>query len=221
MRFMIRADALHRLRAREVQRYVRQHPRSAALAAASAPHYLYGLPMHWMRDWPLPHPLFIARAQDATLECVDGRRYADFCLGDTGAMFGHSPPPLAAALATQAAAGLTAMLPGAALPAVGQALQQVFGLPRWQLALSASDANRFVLRWARAVTRRPKVLVFDGCYHGTVDDTLVDRAPDGATRTRASLLGQVHDLSQGTVIVPFNDLEAVARRWPPATSPAC
>ncbi len=201
-----RLRALHE---RERRRYVDTHPRSAALAAASAPHFLYGVPLHWMRDWALPHPLFVECAQGSRVHCVDGHAYVDFCLGDTGAMFGHSPPPLAQAVAAQGARGLTAMLPGAMLAAVGEALQRVFGLPRWQVTLSASDANRFVLRWARAVTGRPKVLVFDGCYHGTVDDTLVDLGDDGRTLTRASLLGQVHDLARGTVVVPFNDTAAV------------
>jgi glutamate-1-semialdehyde 2,1-aminomutase len=207
---MIRAESLAPLRRAEEERYRAEHPRSAALARQAEPHWLYGLPMHWMRDWPLPHPLFVARAEGAELWCADGRRHADFCLGDTGAMFGHSPPPVARALAAQAAGGLTAMLPGEALAEVGQALARVYGLPRWQLALSASDANRFAIRWARAVTGRPKLLVFDGCYHGTVDDTLVDLR-DGRTVTRASLLGQVHDLARGTVVVPFNDLDAVER----------
>ncbi|WP_119287297.1 transaminase [Azohydromonas sediminis] len=201
-----RLRALHE---RERRRYVDTHPRSAALAAASAPHFLWGVPLHWMRDWALPHPLFVEHAQGHRVHCVDGHAYVDFCLGDTGAMFGHSPPPIAQAVAAQAARGLTAMLPGAMLAAVGEALQRVFGLPRWQVTLSASDANRFVLRWARAVTGRRKVLVFDGCYHGTVDDTLVDMAGDGRTLTRASLLGQVHDLALGTVVVPFNDAAAV------------
>jgi glutamate-1-semialdehyde 2,1-aminomutase len=194
---------------RERSRYVDAHPRSAALARDSAPRFLYGVPMHWMRDWALPHPLFVHSAVDHRLQCADGRHYVDYCLGDSGAMFGHGPPALVRAIAGQAACGLTAMLPGEALAAVGAALQRVFGLPRWQLALSASDANRFVLRWARAITGRRKVLVFDGCYHGTVDDTLVDMTADRRTVARASLLGQVHDLALGSVAVPFNDADAV------------
>jgi glutamate-1-semialdehyde 2,1-aminomutase len=205
----VAAAALQALHERERRRYLELHPRSAALAAASAPHFLYGVPLHWMRDWALPHPLFVRSAEGNRLRFVDGHEAVDFCLGDTGAMFGHSPPPVARAIAQQAAQGLTAMLPGEALAEVGAALARVFGLPRWQVTLSASDANRFVLRWARAITGRRKVLVFDGCYHGTVDDTLVDRASDGRTLTRASLLGQVHDLALGTVVVPFNDAGAV------------
>ena len=208
---MIATARLHALRAAEERRYVDAHRCSADAAQRSAAHFLYGLPMHWMRDWPLPHPLFIDRAQGNRLRCVDGHEYVDFCLGDTGAMFGHSPEPVARAVAAQAARGLTAMLPGERLAAVGELLASTFGLPRWQLALSATDANRFALRWARAITDRTKVLVFDGCYHGTVDDTLVDMADDGRTLTRASLLGQVHDLARGTVVVPFNDVDAVER----------
>ncbi|WP_119154458.1 transaminase [Caldimonas tepidiphila] len=204
-------ERLAALQRDEAARFCRLHPRSLQLALESAPHYLFGLPMHWMRDWPTPSPLYVQRAQGARLECVDGLAYADFCLGDTGAMFGHSPPAVARALAAQAQQGLTAMLPSALVPELGRLLAARFGLPRWQLALSASDANRFVLRWARAITGRRRVLVFDGCYHGTVDDTLADRAEDGRTLTRASLLGQVHDLAETTLVVPFNDPDAVRR----------
>jgi glutamate-1-semialdehyde 2,1-aminomutase len=215
MAAMIRSESLRALHERETRRYRERHARSAALAAASAPHWLYGLPLHWMRDWPLPHPLFVERAQGAELVCADGHRHADFCLADTAAMYGHAPPAVVRALSAQAARGLGAMLPGEALAEVGALLSRVFGLPRWQLALSASDANRFALRWARAVTGRARVLVFDGCYHGTVDDTLVDLRVDahgrGRTVARASLLGQVHDPAASTVAVPFNDLAAVER----------
>ena len=201
-----RVAALH---AAEQARYVATHPRSVALAAEDARHYLFGVPMHWMRDWPTPATLHVERARGNRLVDADGHEIVDFCLGDTGAMFGHSPEPVAQAIASQAAQGLTAMLPSVRSAEVGRLLARTFGLPRWQITLSASDANRFVIRWARAITGRPKVLVFDGCYHGTVDDTLVDRAGDGRTLTRASLLGQVHDLALGTVVVPFNDAAAV------------
>jgi hypothetical protein len=96
---MIGPDKLGRLHAAERERFRADHPRSAALAAQAQGHWLYGLPMHWMRDWPLPHPLFVERAAGAALWCVDGHRLADFCLGDTGAMFGHSPEPVTRALA--------------------------------------------------------------------------------------------------------------------------
>ncbi len=194
----------------ERERFIATHPASMAQAAAARAHFLFGVPLHWMRDWPSPAALFVARAEGARLTCADGLDYVDFCLGDTGAMFGHSPAPLAQAIAAQAAQGLTTMLPATRAAAVGEALEQVFGLPVWQVALSASDANRFVLRWARAITGRAQLLVFDGCDHGAVDDTLVDRDPaGGATLPRPSVLGQVHDHAAFTRVVPFNDLAAL------------
>ncbi len=194
----------------ERERFIATHPQSMALAQAAQAHYLFGVPLHWMRDWPSPATLFVQQAQGVTLLCADGLHHTDFCLGDTGAMFGHSPAPLAKAIAAQAARGLTCMLPASNAVAVGESLQRVFGLPMWQLAITASDANRFVLRWARAITRRPQLLVFDGCYHGAVDDTLVDLDPaTGHTLPRPSVLGQVHNHAAFTRVIPFNDLPAL------------
>ncbi len=192
----------------ESQRFLARHPRSLALGADAARHFLFGVPLHWMRDWPSPASLFVEAAQGAQLVCADGHTYSDFCLGDTGAMFGHSPAPVAQAIAQQAARGLTCMLPSTHTAEVGALLAATFGLPQWQMAMTASDANRFVLRWARAVTQRPQLLVFDGCYHGAVDDTLVDLL-DGHVVARPSILGQVHNHAAFTRIVPFNDLPAL------------
>ena len=207
--FTIDRHALATVQQREAQRYLDTHPRSVALAGDDAKHFLFGVPLHWIRDWPTPAALHVARATGNRLWCADGHEYLDFCLGDTAAMFGHSPVPVAQAIATQAGQGLSAMLPSTLSAEVGRLLSDCFRLPRWQITLSASDANRFVLRWARAVTGRPRVLVFDGCYHGTVDDPLVDMDAQQRTVTRASLLGQLHDLALGTVVVPFNDIAAV------------
>jgi glutamate-1-semialdehyde 2,1-aminomutase len=194
----------------ERRHYLKLHPASIQLAKQASRHFLYGVPLHWMNDWGTPTPLFVREAQGAHFACADGIDHADFCLGDTGAMFGHSPEPVARALERQARRGYTTMLPDVSTPEVGAALADQFGLSCWQLVTTATDANRFVLRWARAVTGRKKLLVFDGCYHGTVDDTLVDVA-DGRTVSRASLLGQTGDLGRHTVAVDFNDLAAVER----------
>lgn len=161
-----------------------------------------------MLDWETPFPLSIVSAQGATIEDADGNRYIDFCLGDSGALFGHSPPAIAQAIADQAQRGLTAMLPSVDVAPVGELLFERFGLPFWQVTATASDANRGVIRWARAITGRPKILVFDGGYHGQVDDTFVSLR-DGQTVTRESLVGQVQDTALHAVCVPFNDLGAV------------
>ena len=195
----IDSEALSRLVAREADSFRAAHRESARLAQSSAAHWLGGVPMHWMRDWNTPHPLFVRRAQGVDVEDVDGNQYIDFCLGDTGAMFGHSPPAIARALAEAGASGITAMLPAERVARLGEKLSGLFGLPFWQMTQTATDANRSALRWARAVTGRPRILVFDGCYHGTVDETLVRALPDlkdkAGTRARAGLSGTSHDVS--------------------------
>ena len=194
--------------------YARARPRSAALAAAGAECYYAGVPMHWMLDWPLPYPLVIADAQGATLTDVDGNVLADFCLGDTGSMFGHSPPAVVRALREQAGHGFSYMLPTEHALAVGRLLRTRFGLPHWQIATTASDANRFALRLARAVTDRPRIVVMNGCYHGAVDETYVELA-DGVARNRPALIGQFVDLTEGTRVVEFNDVAALERALAP------
>ena len=199
---------LRAFRAAEEATYSAARPRSANLAAQARDGWVNGVPMQWMTDWPLPYPLFIERGKGSRLVDVDGHDYADFCLGDTGAMFGHASPPVVAAVFRQAARGFTHMLPTEDAAVVGGLLRETFGLPVWQVALSATDANRFALRVARAVTRRPRILVFNGCYHGTVDECMVE-LHHGSARTRPGLLGEFRDLTSGTAVVEFNDLAAL------------
>ena len=206
----IDSTALGKLAAREHESFLATHRESARLAQASAAHWLNGVPMHWMRDWSTPHPLFVRRARGVELEDVDDNSYIDFCFGDTGAMFGHSPPAIVRALAEAGADGITAMLPAARVARVGEKLANLFGLPFWQVTQTATDANRAALRWARAVTGRARTLVFDGCYHGTVDETMV-RSWEGGTRPRAGLIGLNHDVSAATDAVPFNNLLALEK----------
>jgi glutamate-1-semialdehyde 2,1-aminomutase len=190
------------------RRYAERHPRSLQSTGQGIAGYYDGVPMHWMRDWSMPFPFVVETAHGSTLRDIDGNEYADFCLGDTASMFGHSPGPVAEAIARQAVKGLTYMLPTEDALEVGALLAARFGLPNWQVATTATDANRFALRAARAVTGRPKILVFNGCYHGTVDETFV-RLVDGRPVMRPGLLGQATDLTQVTRVVEFNDVAAL------------
>jgi glutamate-1-semialdehyde 2,1-aminomutase len=192
----------------ECASYATLHPRSMQLAGHGIEGFYQGVPMHWMRDWSMPYPFVVESARGAVLHDVDGNDYADFCLGDTGSMFGHSPAPVAEAITRQAGRGLTYMLPTEDTIAVGRLLTERFGLPQWQVATTATDANRFALRVARAVTGRSKILVFNGCYHGTVDETFV-RLVDGRPVHGSGLLGQAADLTQLARVVEFNDLPAL------------
>lgn len=205
---MIVPAAITRMIAAETVRFAEANPRSAALAKESARHWHRGVPFHWMLDWGTPFPLFAARAEGSRLWDADGHAYDDFCLGDTGSMFGHSPAPVAAAIARQAANGLTFMLPTEDAVHVADLLAARFGLPFWQVTSTASEANRAVIRWCRGITGRNKVLVFNGCYHGAVDDAFVDLR-DGVPELRRSLVGQVYDMREHTRVIEFNDLAAL------------
>jgi len=194
--------------ASERAKFLAEHPRSVAMAKAASAVWRGGVPMHWMGDWACPSPIFAAQGVGAQITDVDGKLYDDFCLGDTPSMFGHGEPSVAAAVADQARRGAGFMLPTASAVIVGKLLAERFGLPLWQAATTASDANRAAIRWARAVTRRPVVLVFDGCYHGMVEDAFVVLR-DGLPTMKPGLLGQVQDMTATTRVVPFNDLAAL------------
>jgi glutamate-1-semialdehyde 2,1-aminomutase len=195
----------------ELARFAREHPRSHALAEQAKATLLGGVPMHWMVRWPGGFPVFAVEAEGARFRDVDGLEYVDFCLGDTGAMAGHSPGPTVRAVEEQARRGITLMLPSEDALAVGDELGRRFGLPRWQFALTATDANRFAIRLARHITGRPKVLVFNWCYHGTVDESFATLDERGHVVPREGNLGPPVPLDRTTRVVEWNDAESLER----------
>jgi glutamate-1-semialdehyde 2,1-aminomutase len=167
-----------------------------------------GVPMNWMIEWPSPFPIFVRSAKGSRITDVDGHTYVDFCLGDTGAMFGHCPEMTVWAVVKQVRRGITTMLPTEDSVWVGEELAHRFGLPYWQVAMTATDANRFALRMAREATGRRKVLVFNGCYHGTLDEALV-RLVDGRVVPREGSMPPPVDPETTTKVIEFNDLPAL------------
>ncbi|MCF8543709.1 MAG: aminotransferase class III-fold pyridoxal phosphate-dependent enzyme [Ilumatobacteraceae bacterium] len=187
------------------------HPKSMLLAQSAKTALLSGVPMPWMTRWPGSFPLHVQQAHGARFIDVDDIEYVDFCLGDTGAMTGHALHAVAQAVSQQAQRGLTTMLPTSDAQWVAQNLAQRFGVAKWQFAISATDANRFVLRFARMLTGRPKIVVHDWCYHGSVDETLVIRDAKGNTISRPGAIGPQVDPALTTRVVPFNDLVELER----------
>ncbi len=205
---MLDRTRLVRQYALEQQRFLDTHPRSKALYERAQGSLLEGVPMHWMKKWAGGFPVFVDSAQGAYLTDVDGLHYLDLCLGDTGAMTGHAPAATLEAINRQAARGITTMLPTEDALWVAEELGRRFGLPHWQFALSATDANRFAIRLARMITGRPRILVFNWCYHGTVDETLII-LKDGVPRIRPGNIGPAVDPVETTRVVEFNDLPAL------------
>jgi glutamate-1-semialdehyde 2,1-aminomutase len=194
---------------REQQRYVKEHPKSKALFERACKSLLDGVPMNWMLKWAGAFPPFVREAQGAHFYDVDGKNYVDFCLGDTGAMTGHSPFATVKAVEEQLRRGITLMLPSEDSIWVAEELQKRFDLPYWQFTLTATDANRFCIRLARQITSRPKILVFNWCYHGTVDETFIALEKNGTARARRGNIGPPVDPSVTTKVVEFNDAAAL------------
>jgi glutamate-1-semialdehyde 2,1-aminomutase len=201
-------DRLRQVLRIEEERFIATHRRSGELFEEAKASLLAGVPMPWMTEWAGPYPVFAARGEGAHITDVDGNEYVDLCLGDTGAMTGHAPAATIAAIAEQAGEGITLMLPTEDSAWVAGEMSRRFGLPYWQFALTATDANRFTIRLARAITGRQKVLVYSWCYHGTVDETFAI-AVDGATVSRPDNIGPPVDPSVTTVAVEWNDVDAL------------
>ena len=196
----------------EEKQFVAKHPVSFAASKLASKSLIGGVPMPWMKRWPGAFPISVQSAKGARFVDVDGIEYVDFCLGDTGSMTGHAVTEITDAISRQLSRGSTIMLPSEDSTWVGAELTKRFGLAKWQFSVSATDANRFVLRLARHITKRPMVLVHDWCYHGTVDETLVIADDQGKTISRHGAIGpQVHP-SLTTRVVPFNDLEKLEQQ---------
>jgi glutamate-1-semialdehyde 2,1-aminomutase len=203
---MIDRKHLAELRKKEDERFLLLHPTSGQLFKAGQEHMPGGVPMSWMAKWPGAYPVFVKAAKGARFTDVDGNTYIDFCLGDTGSMTGHSPDATVAAIREQVGKGITAMLPTADAAIVSAELARRFGLPLWQFTVSATDANRHVIRYSRLITGRSKIVVIDRCYHGSVDETFATLDGAGNTVAREGNIGAPVALDQTTRVVEFNDI---------------
>ena len=202
-------ERLSSLMRAEIARFEQERPRSRELFDKATHRMPDGVPMLWMAKWPGPWPVYVDYAQGAHFTCVDGIDHVDLCLGDTGAMVGHSPKPTVDALSAQLAKGITTMLPTEDAEIAAGMLAERFGVPMWQFTLTATDANRAMIRYCRAVTGKKKVLVMDYCYHGSVDETFATLDDNGAVVERRGNIGAPVPPSETTVVVPFNDVPAL------------
>lgn len=206
---MIKRSTLAALRKLEDQRFLEAHKKSGELFAKAKDSMPNGVPMSWMSKWPGAYPIFVEEAKGAGFVDVDGNTYIDFCLGDTGSMTGHSPEATVSAIREQVGRGLSAMLPTKDAAAVSTELANRFGVPLWQFTVSATDANRHVIRYSRLITKKSKIIVIDRCYHGSVDETFATLDSSGKTVSREGNIGAPIELDKTTRVVPFNDLDAM------------
>jgi glutamate-1-semialdehyde 2,1-aminomutase len=196
------------LKAREDRRFESAHPKSVELlerARASMPN---GVPMQWFFSSYAHPPMFAAEGRGSRFRDVDGHEYADFNIADMSMFCGYAPEPVVRAVSERMAAGSQFLLPTEDAVWVAEELGRRWALPKWQFTLSASQANVELIRVARVATGRPKVLLFEGKYHGHFDDALV-QLEDG--RLVPEELGLPPEVTQHTVVVAFNDAAALER----------
>jgi len=209
---LVNDEQLSKLRAREDEIFLERTPKAREAFENAQKTLLNGVPMPWMGDWGTSHPIFVDKAFGNRLIDIDGNEYIDFCLGDTGAMFGHAPLPTVDAVTRQVRNGITTMMPCMDALEVGRELADRFGLPLWQFAMTATEANRYAIRICRILTKRPKVLSMNESYHGSLDETLPHIGPDGKLELRSE-----YDMNPGipkealSRVVEFNDFEALER----------
>ena len=208
---MIDRTRLAKLMAIEEKRFLKTHPKSGELFEKAKLSMPGGVPMSWMSKWPGAYPVFVEEAKGASFIDVDGNTYIDFCLGDTGSMTGHSPTATVTAIREQVGRGLSTMLPTQDAAIVSAELAQRFKLPLWQFTVSATDANRHAIRYARMITSKQKIIVIDRCYHGSVDETFATLNSKGKTVSREGNIGAPVELDLTTRVVPFNDLSAMKK----------
>ncbi len=196
--------------AEEVKLFEEKHPKSGVLFQKAQDSLLQGVPMNWMTKWAGTYPVFVEKAKGAHIQDVDGNDYLDLCLGDTGSMIGHGQEPAVKAITENVANGVTFMLPCEDAVWCAEELGRRFKMKYWQYSTSATDANRFVLRMAREVTKRPKVIVYNWCYHGTVDETIaIIDEKTGKTIAKPGSLGPQCDPSETTKVIEWNDIPAL------------
>ena len=196
------------LRAAEDAEFARRTQRSARLHERALQHLPNGVPMTWMRSIFRHAPIFVDHGSGATFTDVDGNPYLDFNVSDLSMTMGFGNEAVAAALAGQARRGTQFLLPGEDAIVVAELLAARVGLPYWQFTLSATGANTEVIRVSRFITGRHKIVIFGGHYHGHLDETLV-REDQG--RSVPDTTGLPPGSAEHTIVVPFNDLDALER----------
>ena len=194
----------------ELETFRRRTPRSAQWLADAERAMPGGVPMAWMRSLYRHAPVVAVSGSGSRFTDLDGNTYLDFNACDLAMPAGFAPEPIVRAIGDQALLGNHFLLPTTDALEVCRLLTERFGLPQWQFTLSATGANTDALRIARVATGRSTVLVFDGKYHGHLDQTLWGRNDDGGMD--AELDGLDPATAQTVDVLPYNDPDALRAR---------
>ena len=205
---------------RENERYVAEHPKSRALFERAKDSLIGGVVVQRHLWFPWDFPIFVKEGKGAYFTDVDDHRYLDLWLGDHCELFGHSPTAVADAITYQVQRGICFSLPSEDSVWVGEELKRRYGLPYWQVYMSATDVNAAAIKMARHITKRDMILMFSGGYHGTIDATMVNLNEDGTMIPipfggSTEIIGPLPNPESRTRMISFDDPDALEKALSP------
>jgi glutamate-1-semialdehyde 2,1-aminomutase len=169
-------------------------------------------PVRAMRSIGRDHPIFIDRAEGFELIDVDGNRYIDWVCSWGPLILGHAHPAVVEAVRDAAGRGTSYGAPTEGEVELAQEIADRFGsVEMVRLVSSGTEAAMSAIRLARAATGREKLIKFAGAYHGHVDGLLADAGSGLATQGIPSSPGVTEGQAAATIVVPWNDADAVER----------
>ncbi len=199
--------------------FIRRQPQSARLAREATSSLSGGVVSSWQIS--RPQPVWLSHGSGSKLYDVDGNEYVDLHGGYGVSLAGHGHPAIVRAVRSQVERGTHFAQPTQAALAASAELSRRFGLPQWRFANSGTEATMDAVHLMRAITGRDLIIKVEGGYHGHHDSVQVSVCPDGDADERGpadlpysapASSGIPKAITDLTLIVPFNDLEAVRRR---------
>jgi glutamate-1-semialdehyde 2,1-aminomutase len=165
-----------------------------------------------------PYPFYVSRAKGVSLWDADGNEYLDFNMGFGSLQSGHAHPKLVEALTRQLERGSVYGYEWERTPEAAERVCRRYNMDKVRFSTTGLEATHHAVRFARAYTKKRYVLKFEGCYHGSHDTLLVGVKPRaevaGPPEKPASAPaspGILSELTERTLVAPFNDLEATRR----------
>lgn len=211
-------ERLDALIARQEEAFVARQPASARMHERAARSLAGGVTSSWQIT--RPQPVWLSHGEGSHLVDLDGRRYVDLHGGYGVSVLGHGHPAIVAAVTSRVARGTHFAQPSPDAVEVAEELARRFGLPLWRFSNSGTEATMDAVHLMRAATGRDVILKVEGCYHGHHDSVMVsvmneagELGPADSPLSPPSGSGIPKAMTDLTVIVPYNDLDAVARRF--------
>ena len=208
---MISQETLLELAEQHMSEWMAKTSTSEQMQQRGKKHMPWGVFGTYHKDWETPHLLYAEKSMGNRLWDVDGNEYIDFNFGDTPDMYGHGPgnPAVKACAERMLTDGISPMMSNEDALVTAELLAEKFGLPYWLHALTASDANRYVLAIARHHTGRPNIAIPNFTYHGTVDETQKISPQPGQIARFHDMDIYYQDVDRGTKIFNWNDLDSL------------